>query len=108
MKPPNKFTKKINKKYLELSGRLFYLCTHMKNFTPYQQLVKRRNDAIKELKAVVEKNVPAGKSTNAYHTVGVKFGITAQTVYNYIEGKGKDGYLIDALIEEFKNYTPNA
>lgn len=34
--------------------------------------------------------------------IAVNFDVTSQTVFNYATGSGKDGYLKDAILQEFK------
>lgn len=36
--------------------------------------------------------------------IGSNLEITGQTVINYVNGEGKDGYLKDAILKEFKNF----
>lgn len=75
----------------------------MKKDTPRDRVIKRRESSSKELWTLAHANKQTDKSiTSTYVQVGLTLGITGQTVYNYVNGKGGDGYIIDALIEEFK------
>ncbi len=62
-------------------------------------------NSLKELSTLANANKPKNSITSIYVQVGLKLGITGQTVYNYVNGRGGDGYMIDALIEEFKNLS---
>ncbi len=74
----------------------------MKHTSGRLKLKKRMEDACKELSKIASEKTPANETTNTYVKVGIKLGITGQTVYNYIQGKGGNGYLIESIIEEFK------
>jgi hypothetical protein len=39
-----------------------------------------------------------------YSKIGNNLDVTGQTVGNYINGEGKDGYLKDAILRELKNF----
>lgn len=75
----------------------------MKKLTAKQILEKRMDAAYKELRNVVSEKVKEN-STNIFTKIGLVFGITGQTVYNYTIAKSKsaNGYMIEALTEEFK------
>jgi len=57
-----------------------------------------------ELKKIADKKTPTESPKLTYALIGYRFGITGETVGNYVNGRSKkgNGYLIDALIEEFK------
>lgn len=74
----------------------------MKKLTPKEQLEKRMTDAYKELHKIATKRIPSGETTATFVEIARQLGITSQTVYNYTQGKGGNGYMVDALIEEFK------
>jgi predicted transcriptional regulator len=42
-----------------------------------------------------------GTRSLTFYSIGKQLKMTPQSVYNYVRGKGGDGYVIDALIEEF-------
>lgn len=74
----------------------------MKQTSAIQRIEKKKKDNIKLLQSlsnIKTKNQTAGI---VYSIIGNKLGVTGQTVVNYISGNAKDGYLLDAMIEEFK------
>ena len=76
----------------------------MKKLTPKQRVAERRLASFKKLRELAN-NIPNGNLTMLYAIIGSKLGITGQTVYNYVQGRGSDGYIIDELIELFKVYS---
>lgn len=71
--------------------------------TPKEALKNRMDASYKELQQVANKKVGEKGFNLTYALIGYNLGISGQTVGNYVEGKSKsgNGYLIDALIEEF-------
>lgn len=47
-------------------------------------------------------SLPNGTATNICWEIGQELGITGTTVLYYIGGNIKDGYLAEAILEEFK------
>jgi hypothetical protein len=45
---------------------------------------------------------PPTKQSVTYTKIGAELEMTGQSVGNYVAGKGSDGFLIEALIKEFK------
>lgn len=72
--------------------------------TPEEQLHLRMKTAYDELRKIAKLKIPAGKSTLIHGQVGAVLGITGQTVFNYLIRTTikSNGFLIEALIEEFK------
>lgn len=65
-------------------------------------LLERHKKASKMLNDIANKKMEKGRSTQIAAEVGLKIGISAQTVINYVGGTCKDGYTTEALIAEFK------
>lgn len=75
----------------------------MKKLLPYQLLKNRKKAASAILSKLAHQKTLGKNASLVYAEVAVKLQISGQTVYNYASnGFDKDGYLIDALIEEFK------
>ena len=74
----------------------------MSKLTPHEILNRRRTETFGKLRAIAKQKTEKGGITLAYVSVGSKLKITSQTVYNYVQGKGKDGYMAEALIKEFE------
>jgi len=77
-----------------------------KILTPEQRIAERRLNSFKVLNSLANQNVPNGKSTMTFAMIGAKLGITGQTVYNYVQGRGSDGFVIEELIKEFAALKP--
>lgn len=75
----------------------------MKKLMPYQ-LLKNRKKAASEILRKLAHEKTAGKNASLiYAEIGYKLQVSGQTVYNYASnGYDTDGYLIDAIIQEFK------
>ena len=86
---------------------MFYRFVPMKKITAKERLSKRMSDAYDKLQKIAANKTPEGETTLTFVEVGRNLGITSQTVYNYTQRKGGNGYLIDALIEEFENLPTN-
>lgn len=63
------------------------------------QLRRARN--IKKLQQIANAKTPANKDSATNSFIGGIVGVSGQTVSNYRNGDAGDGYLLDALIEEF-------
>ncbi len=72
--------------------------------SPKAALKSRMDKAYKELRELAAKKTAGVNAKLVYAKIGLLFEITGQTVENYISGKSEkaNGYLIDALIQEFK------
>lgn len=80
----------------------------MKKITPMDALQKKREAAFKKLGSIVRsRNFPPGTMTRKFVEVGLSLNLTSQTVSNYVNGRGGDGYMIEALIEEFSKIPVN-
>lgn len=73
----------------------------MKKLTPAQKLQQRKDIAYTILRKVVNEKIKEN-ATNTYHLLGISLGISGQTIYNYTIGKGNDGFLIEAIIEQIE------
>jgi len=70
---------------------------------PHQLLKNRKKCASEILKKLAHEKIAGKNATIVYAEIAYKLQISGQTVYNYTtNGYDKDGYLIDALIQEFK------
>lgn len=68
---------------------------------------RKANSDLHTMAAARLQQMPRGvRKIYIYSLVGAKLGVSSQTVYNYIAGKGKDGYLTEALLKEFKQLKP--
>jgi len=66
-----------------------------------QQIQDRKNKGIKKLQQIANVKTPANKDSATNSFVGGIVGVSGQTVSNYRNGDVGDGYILDALIEEF-------
>lgn len=85
---------------MEVSDILIYFVLMEKQLT-----FKERHDKVdKELKQVSAKVFNKSKLSAAAicGKIAVNFDVTSQTVFNYATGSGKDGYLKDSILTEFK------
>lgn len=62
----------------------------------------RHKVALDKLQIVAFKKQRKGMNTQIAAEVGSKLGISGQTVLNYLNGNPKDGFLTEAITEEFK------
>lgn len=68
---------------------------------------RQANAALDQIATARLQQMPVGtRKVKIYSTVGAKLGVSSQTVYNYVAGKGKDGYLTEALTKAFKALKP--
>lgn len=72
--------------------------------TPKQKLDERMTMAYRKLQNIAASKVTGKNQTLTYQKVGAALGVTGQTIYNYVQAKNKsaNGYMIDAIIEEFE------
>lgn len=68
-----------------------------------KKLKERRKVACAELKKVAMPYIDNKTLNEKSEIIGKRLGVSFQTVVNYVYGKAKDGFLIEALTEEFKN-----
>lgn len=68
------------------------------------KLKERHKEAYKRLMEAVDKKRAKGKDTQIACKIGLSLDISGQTVINYCNGKGKDGFLIEALTQEYRKY----
>lgn len=76
----------------------------MKQLTPKEVLKRRMDNSYGKLAEIALKKTNNTNTTITYAGIGLKLGLTGQSVRNYVKAKCKNGngYVIDALIEEFK------
>lgn len=65
-------------------------------------LIERHKKSSEILRNISAKKMEKRRSTQIAAEVGLKIGVSAQTVLNYIGGNCKDGYTTEALISEFR------
>lgn len=68
-----------------------------------RDLQVRHKTAFKTLNELANAKTEKGKVIRIYGSVAKNLGISQSTVINYLAGRGKDGYLTDALIEQFQS-----
>lgn len=66
-----------------------------------KQLKQRHKAASKELNRVASPYIENGSLNFEAIKIGKELGISFQTVVNYVYGKSKDGYLTEAITQEF-------
>lgn len=69
-------------------------------------LKQRHKKAHNELRKIATKVLEGKESTPILSTIADKLDISSQTIYNYIGGRCKDGFLTESLTEEFKKMKP--
>jgi hypothetical protein len=69
-----------------------------KKMTPLEILEERKNQVKGKLFSIV---IPNRQETSICWAIGKSLGVTGTTVQNYLRGKVKDGYLAEAIYEEF-------
>ncbi len=67
-----------------------------------EALKLRHTRATEKLKEVANRKLKSGSATQTAFVVGLKLGITGQTVLNYLNGNCRDGFLTEALTMEFR------
>ena len=65
-------------------------------------LQERHDKAKRKLMIIAEKKVFMYGLIKCSTEIAEKFGVSSQTIINYINGKCSDGYFTEALIKEFK------
>lgn len=65
-------------------------------------LKQRHNETNKCLQSAASGLINNSKLRDFSKEVSKKYGISAQTVINYVYGQGKDGYLKDAILSDLK------
>lgn len=65
-------------------------------------LKERHNIANTKLKSIAIPKIEKYSLKTTTELVANNLCISAQTVVNYIYGRGKDGFLVEAIIKEFK------
>lgn len=73
--------------------------------TSKEQLKKRHLRAVVQLQKVANPKVFKYGLMECGKAVGQKLEVSPQTVINYISGRVKDGYLTEAIAQEFENLT---
>lgn len=66
-----------------------------------KELSRRHKDADKQLKQLAYEALKKKVWKKELIPIAARLGCNYQTIVNYIEGQGKDGYFKDLLIEEF-------
>lgn len=66
--------------------------------TPKQKLEKRKDEIKGKLFSV---EIPKRQESSTCWGVGKNLGVTGTTVMNYLKGKVNDGYLAEAIYDEF-------
>ncbi len=72
-----------------------------------EALKERHQRSIASLLKAAEKKTSQYGLVNSSYEVGKKVGVSSNTVINYLMGKGKDGYLREAITWEFKQLQIN-
>lgn len=80
-----------------------YIC----GMTILQLLNKKHRDAIKQLQDVANPVTEKYGLVISSKKVAKNLKKSPQTIMNYIRGRGKDGYLTDAITQEFQSFTNN-
>lgn len=66
-----------------------------------KQLKQRHKEACAELKKIALPFIDNGTLNEQARLIEKRLGISYQTVVNYVYGKAKDGYLTEAITQEF-------
>lgn len=72
-----------------------------KKITPSEKLKERMDKASANLAAVMKSKTPRKGIISTYTRIASRLDITISTIINYKRGFGSNGYMIDALIQEF-------
>lgn len=70
--------------------------------TVLENYKKKKSDIIIKLSELAVKKIGSGKTLEVCEMVGKNLNISGQSVYNYISGRVNDGYLAEAIYQEFK------
>lgn len=68
----------------------------------FEQYRQRHLDIKKKLNEISQIKIGKGRTMEVCRIVGVSLEVSAPTVHNYISGKISDGYLAEAIYQEFK------
>lgn len=79
---------------------MLLFCLKLKAMSNYLEFKKKKEIIKSKLSKVRLEN---NKETMACWQVATALNISGTTVKNYLEGKISDGYLAEAIYEEFKN-----
>jgi hypothetical protein len=74
---------------------------------PKKQLKVRHKEASAELKKVALPYIDNNTLNSVALKIGGILGVSFQTVVNYVYGKAKDGFLTEAICNEFKKLKEN-
>lgn len=66
--------------------------------TPIEKLEKRKEEIRCKLFSVT---IPKRKESSICWEIGTSLGVTGTTVQNYLNGRIADGYMADAIYDEF-------
>jgi predicted transcriptional regulator len=72
--------------------------------TTLDELKAKHKTIQKELKDVSLPITNEHGLVNTSTVVAKKLKVSPQTIMNYLSGRVKDGYLAEAIIQEYKNY----
>lgn len=68
------------------------------------ELKNMHNEAYKKLQQAASKFVDVKNNSLIFKAIGRAAGCSHITVWNYVKGEGKDGYLTEILTKAFKKY----
>lgn len=69
----------------------------------FMTLKQRHTKTDKRLNLAAQKVINGKTPVRAWaKEAGTKYGVTGQTILNYLYGMGKDGFLKEALLEDLK------
>ena len=68
-----------------------------------KQLKQRHKEACAELKTAALPYIDNNSLNEQARGIGKKLGVSYQTVVNYVYGKSKDGFLVEAMTKEFRS-----
>ncbi len=77
----------------------------MKKLLPHELLRNRKKSASAILQKLAHDKIKSTKTKQSilFQEIAYKLQVSDQTIFNYaIHGHDKDGYLIDAITQEFK------
>ena len=74
---------------------------------PKKKLKVRHKEASAELKKVALPYIDNNTLNSVALKIGGILGVSFQTVVNYVYGKAKDGFLTEAISNEFKKLKEN-
>lgn len=75
----------------------------MKKMSPLSALEARTKKAKAELNKVATPLLDKrGSQSSTCSYIGTQLNLSGQGVYNYVIGKGGDGFICEAITEEFK------